>query len=117
MKNVCPIVLMVLRVKDSSGTTRVKNAMTKDSSDAKCVESVTAKDSSSAKIVKSANVKDSSIVKSATTKDSSGVKSVKSIKLEKSEQGDCQKLLVLCSEFLLEVLEDEVLLGKWMECD
>ena len=29
----------------------------------------------------------------------------------------CQKLLVLCSEFLLEVLEDEVLLVKWMECD
>ena len=44
-------------------------------------------------------------------------RSVKSVKLEKSEQGDCQKLLVLCSEFLLEVLEDEVLLGKWMECD
>ena len=54
---------------------------------------------------------------SATTKDSSGAKSVKSVKLEKSEQGDCQKLLVLCSEFLLEVLEDEVLLEKWMECD
>ena len=52
-----------------------------------------------------------------TTKDSSGAKSVKSVKLEKSEQGDCQKLLVLCSEFLLEVLGDEVLLGKWMECD
>ena len=42
---------------------------------------------------------------------------MKSVKLEKSEQGDCQKLLVLCSEFLLEVLEDEVLLVKWMECD
>ena len=42
---------------------------------------------------------------------------MKSVKLEKSEQGDCQKLLVLCSEFLLEALEDEVLLGKWMECD
>ena len=82
----------------------------------KSVKSAAAKDSSSAKIVKSANVKDS-IVKSATTKDSSGAKSVKSVKLEKSEQGDCQKLLVLCSEFLLEVLEDEVLLGKWMECD
>ena len=55
--------------------------------------------------------------RSANTKDSSGAKSVKSVKLEKSEQGDCQKLLVLCSEFLLEVLEDEVLLEKWMECD
>ena len=37
---------------------------------------------------------------------------MKSVKLEKSEQGDCQKLFVRCSEFLLEVLEDEVLLEK-----
>ena len=42
---------------------------------------------------------------------------MKGVKLEESEQGGCQKLLVLCSEFLLEVLEDEVLLEKWMECD
>ena len=52
-----------------------------------------------------------------TYQDSSGAKSVKSVKLEKSEQGDCQKLFVLCSEFLLEVLEDEFSLEKWMECD
>ena len=51
--------------------------------------------------MKSANVKDSSIVKSAATKDSSCAKSVRSVKLEKSEQGDCQKLFVLCFEFLL----------------
>ena len=45
----------------------------------------------------------------------SGAASVKSVKSEKSEQGDCQKSCNLYSEFLLEVPRGEVLAGSVTE--